>query len=388
MAKLHKKSGMKFAGWGLLAGLLVLTGCGKFFPPLKTSGSGSGTGSGTSTVGDYLYVANSDPSLNTVAGFSLSTSGSLANTSGSPYTSPLTPTTLAVTPNDKFLYVGSTSGAMYVYSIGSDGAISLGNGGTPVFTGNSPAAMVMDSTGDWMVWLSAFSGEAYVFGVNSTTGALSNTTSGGVGLASTAADGLAMTPNNEYVYVALGTGGVETLSFNASTGALAPVNTVLAPKQNLDADLAVAVSPNGNYLYVAETGINALRVFSIGANGTLSETAGSPYKTGLGPDAVLVDKSGSYVYVANRTNNSISAFTVGAGGALTAITGSPFATGTTPVALAEDKTKGYLAVANEGGSSDLQVFQISTTTPGALVSTATSTTGTDPTQAIAIAATE
>lgn len=380
---MRRRRGITFAGCGLLAGLLLLAGCGKFFPPLSNSGGGGGTGA----TGNYLYVANSSPSLNTVAGFSLA-SGALTNTSGSPYASPLTPTTLALTPDDKYLYVGSTSGAIYLYTIGSNGAIALGNGGTPVSTGNSPAAMEIDPNGQWMVWLSAFSGEAYVFGINASTGALTNATNGGVVLAGTAADGLAITPNDQYVYVALGTGGVETLSFNATTGALAPVNTVLAPKQNLNADLAAAVSPDGKYLYVTETGINAVRVFSIGTNGTLSEVSGSPFKTGLGPAAVLVDSTGSYVYVANRAGNSISAFTVGTGGALTAIAGSPFATGTTPVALAEDKTKGYLAVVNQGGSPDLQVFQISTTTPGALVSAATATTGKSPAQATAIAATQ
>jgi 6-phosphogluconolactonase (cycloisomerase 2 family) len=377
---------MKLAGCSLLAGLLALTGCGKFFPPLSQNGGGGG-GGGTGTTGNYLYVANSNPNLNTVAGFSLA-SGALTSTSGSAYASPLTPTCLAMTPNDAFLYVGSTAGAMYVYAIGSDGSLTLGNGKSPVFTGNSPISMEIDPSGQWMIWISAFSGEAYVEGVNSATGALTNASTAGVGLTSTSASGLAITPNDQYVYVALGTGGVETLSFNSSTGALAPVNTVLAPKQNLDSDLAVAVSPNGQYLFVTETGINAVRVFSISGNGVLSEVSGSPFKTGLGPAAVLVDSTGSYVYVANRTGNTISAFTLGAGGVLTSITGSPFATGTTPVALAEDRTKGYVAVVNQGGNPDLQVFQISTTTPGALVSTATSSTGTAPTQAIAIAATQ
>lgn len=375
---------MKLAGWSLLAGLLVLTGCGKFFPPLSQSGGGSGGGG---TTGNYLYVANSNPNLNTVAGFSLS-SGSLTNTSGSPYASPLTPTCLAMTPSDSFLYVGSTAGAIYVYSIGSDGSLTLGNGKSPVLTGNSPIAMEIDPSGQWMIWISAFSGEAYVMGIDTATGALTNVNNAGVGLTSTSASGLAITPNDQYVYVALGTGGVETLSLNSSTGALAKVNTVLAPVQNLDADRGVAVSPNGQYLFVSETGINAVRVFSIAANGTLSEVSGSPFKTGLGPAAVLVDSTGSYVYVANRTDKTISAFSIGTGGTLTAIAGSPFSTGTTPAALVEDRTKGYVAVANQGGSPDLQVFQISTTTPGALVSAATASTGTAPTQAIALAATQ
>jgi 6-phosphogluconolactonase (cycloisomerase 2 family) len=374
----------------LLAGLLALAGCGQFFPPVTSTNGGGGSGGGgggTGATGAYLYVANSNPNLNTIAGFSL-TNGKLTNISGSPFAVPLTPSCIAMTPNDSLLYMGSLSGAIYVYTVGSNGAISLGNGGTPVFTGDSPVTMEIDSTGQWIVWVSGFSGEAYVFGINSSTGALTNLNVPGVALASSAASSLAITPNDAYVYVALGTDGVETLSFNGTTGALAPVNSVLPPKQNLDADLAVAVSPNGKYLYVTETGINAVRVFSIASNGTLSEISGSPFKTGLGPAAVLADPTGSYVYVANRTGNSISAFSVGTTGGLTAIAGSPFSTGTTPVAMAEDKTKGYLAVVNEGGSPDLQVFQFSTTTPGALTPVATSSTGTDPTQAIGIAATQ
>ncbi len=378
---------MRFAGWCLLAGLLVLAGCGQFFPPLTNTGGGGSGGGSTGASGNYLYVANSNPKLNTVAGFSLA-NGVLSSTNGSPYSSPLTPSSLAMTPDNKLLYVGSTSGAIYVYTVASDGSISLGHGGTPVFTGGSPAAMAVGPAGKWLLAVSAFSGEAYVFGIDSSTGALTNTGSGGVGLASTSASALAITPNEQYVYVALGTGGVETLSFNSSTGALLPVNTVLAPKQNLDADLAVAVSPDGKYLYVTETGINAVRVLAIGANGTLTETQGSPYKAGLGPAAVLAGGAGSYVYVANRTGNTVSAFSVGTDGSLTAIQGSPFSTGTTPVAMAEDQTKGYLAVVNQGGNPDLQLFKFSSTTPGALVSAATSSTGTAPTQATTIVATQ
>ena len=230
---------MKFAGWCLLAVLLGLAGCGKFLPPLTNT-----NGRGTGATGAYFYVANSNPNLRTVAGFGLA-NGALTSTSGSPYASPLTPNCMAMTPDNALLYVGSVAGAIYVYTVGSDGALTLGHGGTPVFTGGSPAALEVDPSGKWLLGISAFSGEAYVFGIDSSTGALTNASTSGVGLASTSASGLAITPNEAYVYVALGTGGVETLSFNSATGALVPVNSVLAPKQNLDADLAVAASPDG-----------------------------------------------------------------------------------------------------------------------------------------------
>ncbi|HVT98471.1 MAG TPA: beta-propeller fold lactonase family protein, partial [Acidobacteriaceae bacterium] len=118
-----------------------------------------------------------------------------------------------------------------------------------------------------------------------------------------------------------------------------------------------------------------------------TETSGSPYTTNTGAWSVLVDSTGSYVYVANRTAGTISAFLLTNTGALTAVSGSPFATGSLPVALVEDKTKAYIAVVCSGGNSDLQVFSISSTTPGALTSFATAKTGTDPTSASSLAAT-
>lgn len=376
---------MKYLGWVGCAGLLLLAGCGKFFPPLSSTSSGSGS-SGTSNAGDYLYVANSEASIESVAGFSLA-SGALSVTSGSAYATPIVPTTLAITPNNDFLYVASTSGAIYVYVINSNGSITLGNSGTPVVTGITPAALTVDTTGNWLIGVDAFSGVAYVFQIAATNGALTNASGSGVALASASASQLAVTPDDAYVYVTLSTGGVQTLSFDSANGALAAVNSVLPPKQNLDSDLGVAVSPSGTFLFVTETGINSVRVLAIASNGTLSEVSGSPFATGLGPDAVVVDATGTYAYVANRTANTVSAFTVSSAGALTPVSGSPFATGTTPVALVEDNTKTYLAVVNEGGSPDLQVYTFSATTPGALVPFKTATTGTDPTEAIALAAT-
>ncbi|MGC2300144.1 MAG: beta-propeller fold lactonase family protein, partial [Acidobacteriaceae bacterium] len=198
---------------------------------------------------------------------------------------------------------------------------------------------------------------------------------------------LEITPSGNYVYVACGTAGIYTLSFNSSSGALAQINTVLSPKVADAADYGMAISPSGGFLFAAETVTGGVRVLSIGTNGTLTETSGSPYPTGTGPWSVLVDSTGSYVYVANRTQGNISAFLLTNSGALTAITGSPFTTGSLPEAMVEDKTDAYIAVICAGGNPDLQVFQIGSTTPGALTSLATAKTGTDPANASSLAAT-
>lgn len=380
-----------FHGRWLAAGcaaLLALTGCGQFFPPLSSSGGGGNNGGGgTSSAGDFLYVANLGTNPLSVAGFSVATAGTLTSISGSPYSVELEPTALAVTPNDSYLYVGSAAGGIYVYTIGSNGVISIANNGSPVATGVAPSVLRVDPTGNYLIGADALVGNVYVFQIGS-GGSLTAISSSLVTLnASVPANDLEITPGGGLVFVSCGTAGIYTMTFNTSNGALAQVHGVLSPKQNSDAIYGMAVTPSGSYLLAAETGISSVRVFSIGSSGSLSEAAGSPVKTGLGPFGVLVDSTGSYVYVTNRAAGSISGFLLSNSGALTPITGSPFATGTLPQLMVEDKTNAFLAVICAGGGPDLQVFKFDATTPGALDSVATSKTGTDPTEASALAAT-
>jgi 6-phosphogluconolactonase len=375
------RSALRGCALSCLAGLLALTGCGQFFPPLST---GTGTGSNT---GDYIYAGNLGTSPVTVAGFAVSSSA-FSVISGSPWTVNLAPTALAITPNNDYLYVGSAAGDIYVYTIASDGVIAIGNNGSPVASGVEPSVLRVDPTGAWLLGADALTGEAYVFQIG-TDGALTSISSSLVTLnASVAATDLEISPNENYVFVSCGTAGIYTLSFDSSTGAMAQVNSVLTPKQTGDADYGMAVDTSGAYLLAAETGIGAVRVFSISStNGTLTEVSGSPYTTGTGAYSVLVDSTDTYVYVANRTVGNISAFTLSTTGTLTAVSGSPFTTGKLPEEMVEDSSDTYIAVVCAGGSPDIQLFTISSTTPGALTSFETGTTGTDPTEASAIAAT-
>lgn len=370
---------------GCLAVLLAITGCGQFFPPLGSGGGGGGGGGGTS-AGDYLYVSNLGTNPLSVAGFSLANSA-LSNISGSPWAVELETTALAITPNNAYLYVGSAAGGIYVYTIGSNGAISIANGGSPVATGVSPSVLRVDPTGKFLLGADALVGNAYVFQIG-TGGSLSAISSSFVTLNATVpANDMQITPGGGVVFVSCGTAGIYALSFNTSTGALVQTKNPLLPKQSVDAIFGMAITPSGNFLLAAETGIGAVRVFSIGSNGSLSEVSGSPVKTGTGPFGVLVDSTGSYAYVTNRTDGTISAFLLSNSGALTPIAGSPFATGTLPQQIVEDNTHAYVAVICAGGGPDLQVFQFDATTAGALDSLATAKTGTDPAQPTALVAT-
>src|SRR5277367_3401322 len=272
-----------------LAVILVQSGCGQFFVP-DTGGGGGGTGSNAD-----IYVANNTTA--NIAGFSIASSG-LTTLSNSPYAIGVSPNALAITPSNSFVYTSTLAGGIFAYTVGSGGALTVANSGSAVVSGISPVALGIDATGKWLIAVDP-TPAAYVFAINTSDGTLTEQ-----GTAQALSTGspyrLAITPNNTLVYVSLGTGGVAILSFNATTGVLTNTNQILKPKQSLAADQGMAVDPTSTYLYVAETGVNGVRVLSIGTNGALTEVTGSPYSTGTGPSAVFIDSTGSYLYVTNR----------------------------------------------------------------------------------------
>ncbi len=376
----------------------VSTGCG-FFPPINSCTTDC------TTTTDFMYVANSSNSAASppsVAGFSLTTTTvaatattaatstlTLAATPNSAYSLGYIPSAMVVTPGNKFLYVASLTGGIYVYAINTNGSITVQNNGTAVASGFIASALQVDTTGAYLIVssasLSTTNAVVTVYSIASTTGLL--TSLGNLTVSKPGASNrMTIAANNVNVFLTLGTGGTEAFTFNATKGTLTDVGNlpVLAAT---NADQAVATNPSGTFAFVTETGTGGVRVLTIGTNGGLTEVAGSPFAAGTGPTGVVVDASGSYVYVTNRTDNTVSGFVLAANGTLTAISGSPFSTGTTPVDIAEDASGKYVGVVCNGGGQDLEVYSFDATTLGKLDAAASATTGTDPTLPIAIAAT-
>jgi 6-phosphogluconolactonase len=376
----------------------VSTGCG-FFPPLNQCT----TNCTTST--DFMYVANtsnSSASPPSIAGFSLTTTTTpatsttaatstlaLAATSGSAYSLGYIPASMSITPGNKFLYVASLTGGIYVYAINTNGSITVQNNGTAVASGFIASAVQVDTTGAYLIVagasLSTTNAVMTVYSIASSTGLLTSLGSLTVSKPG-ASNRLTIAANGVNVFLTLGTGGTEAFTFQSTTGALTDVGN-LATLAATNSDQSVTTNPSGTFALVTETGTAGVRVLTIGTNGGLTEVSGSPFAAGTGPTGVLVDSSGTYVYVTNRTSNTVSGFVLGANGTLTAISGSPFATGVTPIDIAEDATGMYVGVVCNGGSQDLEVYSFDATTAGKLDAAASATTGTDPTLPIAIAAT-
>ena len=378
---------MCFLGAGLL-GIGFLAGCGKFFQ--APSGTTTTTPSGSSS--GVFYVL--DQQTAQIAGYSI-VSGTLTPISGSPYTVPgsAEPLAIAIAPNGAFLYVSTALDGIYIYTISSGGALTLGNGSSPI-SADLASTMQVDSTNQWLVEAGPNQAVLRAIAISPSTGLATAKTEQTVPLPAATVHQLAISPDNTHIFVALGSSGTEEAIFAA--GNATPFgNTANIPVVNVaGAAVSVAVDPQNRMFYVGETaavsGTNSggMRAFNYN---TLAEVTGSPYATaGLAPYAIEPEAKGNYVYVANRTVSGSSAgniagFSFTSTGTVYSLTAlaNTVATGTAPVSLAEDSLDTYLLVVDSGGSPDFEAYTMSA---GALTSSATASTGTDPVQAGAIAA--
>ncbi len=378
----------------------AVSSSGTVYVTVTTSGGTSATSSASqftygSAAASYIYVANE--TANTLTALSLS-SGTLTAISGSPYTPPgsAAPSAIATTPSGKLLYIASSSGDVYVYTVGTNGALTVGNSGNSVaYVGLTPTYMTIDTTGTWLFIISNSAPEMFEYQINSTTGALTapagNPTSK-VTLSSNPAQ-IYVTPNNQYVYVGedpgpsgSSSGGTDVFTLDATNGALSnPLHPVTAKNLSSGGDNAISSDANSKFLFVGETdsgsnGSSGVRVFTIGTGGSVTEVSGSPFTAGLylDPIAIAMDPTNAYVYVASHASSDITGYSLGSTGALTLLSTSPFTAGSALAAMSLDATKQYMVVIASNGNPDLQVFSFDTTSPGKLDPIVNAATGTTP----------
>ena len=135
---------------------------------------------------------------------------------------------------------------------------------------------------------------------------------------------------------------------------------------------SVAFSPDGKRLAVTSFCGDSVSVFTVGADGALSNEAS--YPTGACAYQVAFSPDGKLLAVANQNSNDVSVFSIETDGTLTEVPGSPFPTGTEPFSVAFSPDGGLLATTNQSG---VQVFSVAA--DGALSEVAGSpfTTGPD-----------
>ncbi len=352
---------------------LGLAGCGNFFQCEKascptTTGTGSGSGTPTPASGDYAYVANSSAGTTYLSEFVI---GSSALTSLGTIQLGYIPVALAVAPSDAFLYVASVPGAttpgVYLYAIGSTGALTTANGGNALAI-DTVSSMAISPDGKWMFTVNVDGVTMSEYAVNTSTGKL--TLDATLNLIGTPCNLSAAAPVSQscsvtvaqsggYVVASLGISGEIVYPYNSTNGITGSgVYSISSDysTSNPVGDFSAAVNGT-NYAYVAQT--NSLAAYGLLSSGDYSIIGTAPYPSGSAPRSIVLNPAGTFVFTANEAASTISGFSVVSGGGLTAVTGSPTPGPANGSAISVDNTGGYLMDVGYDANTGIRLYTIS-----------------------------
>ena len=231
-----------------------------------------------------------------------------------------------------YAYVTNTvSNTVSMYSIGNNGALTPLSKPT-VATGLYPAGIVVNSAGTFAYVVNRSQDSVSMYKIDRTTGILSPLIVSG--------------------------------SSTVGTGSI-PVG--------------IAISPNGNFLYVTNTGnpsndsaigcdttqINCnlngtVSMYTINSQGALT-FIGTKRTSGTLPNIITIDPAGSYAYVTNHGSDSITQFKINGDGSLSYVLCSTQDTGWFPVGMSINPDGEYAYVANLG-SHNIWMYSISSRT--------------------------
>lgn len=157
--------------------------------------------------------------------------------------------------------------------------------------------------------------------------------------------GIAITPNGQYLYMT--SAGANVLGFNI-TGTPSQVSG--SPYNVTDTGgYGLAISPNGQFLFTLNQngGAGSVSIFSINSNGSLTKQ-GANTALGYQGDGVAIAPGGSSLYITDTTNNTVHSYSIGANGAITQI-GTPRAAGTNPKGIAISPNGAFVFTGATGG---------------------------------------
>ncbi|MDR3749928.1 MAG: beta-propeller fold lactonase family protein [Terracidiphilus sp.] len=309
---------------------------------------------------DYanLYIANQGN--NSVVHFTIAGNGVL--TSKDTLTTSTVPVSLAVSTDNKYLYVatGSSSATLteYALSSGTIGAsvaqISLVvpgyTGDTIVPTGVNVLVKSSALTTPSAVYVTAYDKSAYnpggtitsiansgwVFGFAIGSGGALTAATGSPYQAGVKPSGIASDPAGRFVYVT-DYASNELIGYTVQGGSVLD-SMVNGPFKTANEPSAICIDPRGSFIYVSDALSSVISAYAItlatGTPSTLSYTTGAA-ATDTYPVAIIVEPAlGRFVYTANQLGNSVSGLRLDpTAGTLTETMATPYPTGNAPTAL-------------------------------------------------------
>jgi DNA-binding beta-propeller fold protein YncE len=199
-----------------------------------------------------------------------------------------------------------------------------------------------------------------LYNISQVSGYPVHVTNANVGTGSGPAN-IAMTPSGQYVYVANNADGTVSEYAVTTNGFLTPIGVISAGTN----PISIAVDPTGKYAYVANAGTNNVSQYLIGNNGVLSRMTPSTIAVNsLHPNSIAIDPSGKYAYVV--TSGTVAQFTIGSSGALTPMSVAEVGGGISPSDIDIDSSGRYayvpyaLGVAKYDISSNGQLIRTNT----------------------------
>jgi 6-phosphogluconolactonase (cycloisomerase 2 family) len=232
---------------------------------------------------------------------------------------------------------GPAVGASHVYSAAWNAAtlneFTVGPGGALSSLGTVPAG----DTQPWYIAMTPNAGHLYVttfsgkdvvaFDVGSDGQlAAKDPADGGVAATGTAPVGIAVSPDGRNAYVANKGSASVSLYDLSPDGAITPKS--VPTEFSGSGAYSVAVSPEGDSVYVANSNVDTVSQFDREADGSLTPKTPptvpvTKVNGSAGPSYIVLTPDGKHLYTANYNDPSIGVFDVGAEGRLTEKAGSP-----------------------------------------------------------------
>ncbi len=269
-----------------------------------------------------------------------------------------------------YIYVGNGNNTYIAgFGLNSSGALSVLSG-SPYNNGVAAQSLAVTPANTFLY--AGTTNGIYAYAINS-NGSIGIQNSGTAVAQDVVATRMQVDSTGGYLLAAgvstsIGAQAIGIYQINASTGLLTaitgsplPLYTGNASTATVVAPTGLLITPNNSYVYVS-LGALGVQILTLGTGGALSAGAApailSPISTSTSPgDAGLAsDPLSAFLFVA-EINTGLRVLSIGTGGSLKEVSGSPYAVGTGPAGVILDATGSYVYVANRG-SNNISAFTL------------------------------
>jgi 6-phosphogluconolactonase (cycloisomerase 2 family) len=236
--------------------------------------------------------------------------------------------TIAVSPSGQSFYVGLDSGWTFRYDVdAASGMPRAWTSNIKVGSATQAGTAIAISPDEQWIYVAGTSADAVTtLRGDLYIGFFADTPSGGIG-----PNAAVLSPNGAFLYTPnMGSGTVGVHALAAGSGLIVGTNAFAVGSAPTD----IAMAPSGQFAYVANSGSNNISSLQIDATTGMPTTAPVNVAAGIGTQRLRVTPNGKFLY-APALNGSVYGYAInGTSGALTAVPGSPFPTGNGNVAIA------------------------------------------------------